>query len=481
MRRPSGAAFLRIAANFRRTCNLGESACKRLRSRGSAACLGTSVAAGGADMGGGQQLVLGLCLIGLGAAAALAGEEASPPSAASGASASPASSATTASLALTPRARPNRPLTSRAPARLLAEESQPSGFKLGTVEVRPFAEVTYLWDDNVLALPGAVERPDFLMTYLPGLELGWQPNPALSADARYAFGWTDYLDNEARDYLTHEAECRLIWQHFGVRGLTLSLSESYRQTGNTDALDNEFQAFRRLHGNILAPAVSYQTGKLGMRVSYRHELVDYFSRSDRIQDYISHGAEGLFYFRLTERSMLAYARYEGEWSRFGILDSRDFDAHLSASGVRGRHERLSYEIEFGYRQGNGHVLRKDDGGWLLAASLEYEAARFVSLQVSARREYLSQIQSGNSTQGEVSCSATFRMRTSFELNVLLDWLQEDREGGFRQRTLTAQLESVYRLGKRLKWMARYERLERTDNRSQDVTINRAGIGLRVQF
>ncbi len=361
------------------------------------------------------------------------------------------------------------------------QQKDEGGFTFGRLRLHPLLDTSYTYEDNVLATRAQTAERDFLLETSPGIELDYRPTESVRLNTSYRFGWVDYLDDNSKDYLTHDAAFSLVWKHAGLRGLTFSLQDEYTQTGNVDVFLDEFTSFSRLHGNRAAAQISYQANRFGIIGRYEHRLVDHFSRFNAPDDYYSHTGNLLSYYRLTDRNLQVYSQYQVSRFLFTNIDTEDFDTHFLRAGLRGRYRRMTFDGSIGNRRSYRRDTHDSDDGLAVHLSMTYKPSSRYTLLVNARQSFERRPQIGS--LNELRFGADFQAHFPMGLKLDFDghWLKEDRESGLRQQTWETGLTLSYQALKWVEVFVGYHRRERTNSASPSVTINRAQVGLTVRF
>ena len=373
-------------------------------------------------------------------------------------------------------------------------EDPPAGIKKGPVTLHPLFSTSITYDDNVLGTRSRAERKDFIWEVSPGYELIYRPNPDFTLTHGYKFGWVDYLDDNAKDYLTHNAGLNLQWRNLFVKGLKLEIDEQYRQSGNTGVFENQFASFSRVQGNSVGPTLSYETKRMGFIASYRFGLTDYFSQRNQVGDYHTHTADGMYYYKLSSKIRL-YTQYTYESYDFVNSKSGDFDTHTHVAGVRANYRKIDFDFHIGNRRATTDDINKpnrsggidlnqydsDDG---LVANLRISAkpTRRLSTYLSASQAFTAGVVTGGAknTRAEVGVSVICFKKGKFDARAL--WNHEDRGSGLEQTTQEYGGRFTYRILKTLHGFADYNRSERSTNLDDDdIIINRGQIGIYFRF
>lgn len=372
------------------------------------------------------------------------------------------------------------PLQTRPPRQIPYYE-EPAGLRFGRWILHPEETERLTYDDNVLGRPEGSKLSDVLVDHAPGLSLFYKNGRNFKFEASYAFGWHDYLDDTARDYLTQNAHVYAEWSNVGIHGLTVAFRDGYNQTGNTQVLEDEFKSFSRVQGNQTAVDVSYHSGRITVGSGYRFSITDYFGRGDSLGDYFQHDVPFVISYNLS-RTLVPYLNYAFKAIRHIHNDARDFDTHSVALGVRTTvFRKFTFDASVGNNRSISFAPYDSNDGPALKVGLQYRHSARIQAYMNASRYYFAAERTGSSTVAEFEIGGDFRPLRNFSIDTSVLWRNESRQSGTEQITLTMQSTFNYRIKKYLEATAGYNRSERSGNQIRDVTINQGTVGIRFRF
>lgn len=360
---------------------------------------------------------------------------------------------------------------------------QPTGleFFAGRLKLFPRLETRLAYNDNIFGSGEGEERSDMLWQNRPGLDLTFAPDPSFQLRSYYIFGWNDYLDDVARDYLTHDAGASMTWRNLGVRGLDLNLRDQYSQSGNTAVLDNEYVSFTRLQENKAGPTVEYRRENLGFAVSYEYGIVDYFKATLQSSDYYTHAGKVLWWYEVMP-NLVPYVRYDYKATRYRLDSGGDFDCHYLNAGVRAN---LGRKFNFDAFVGNHRGISLDpydsNDGPSAGIKLGYTPRLGYTVYFNSEYRFWQLVRTGGTRTLLLAAGGRFRVLPEFFVDGRVSWMQDDRMDGIQQRTLLYRAQFEYAIRRDLRAYAGCNRAERATTGARDVIINEIFAGFNFRF
>ena len=354
------------------------------------------------------------------------------------------------------------------------------GIHLGKVTLRPSYDLKLTYDDNIFGQEKGGAKRDLILRNSPGIELDYTISESINLKTAYTFGWTDYLDDTARDYLTHNQSLNLEWKNAGVPGLDLALNEQYHQSGNTAVLEDEFVSFTRVQGISAGPTISFRRGRMGFIAGYQLGVTDYFGRTSSEGDFHSHATKGLFFYQVSG-GIVPYIFHEFTGTRFAHSAEDDFDLHDLRAGARFTEGSFKFDFNLGNRRSLAREGYDSSDGLATRLRVDYVPNERWSLFFNAARHYDAGVRTGSSTNLEFSAGGGVELLRRLRLDSMVLWLESDRTSGTLQRTAQFDLRLTGKMAKHLTGYLAFIRLERTSNRFRDIIINRLEFGLQARF
>jgi len=218
--------------------------------------------------------------------------------------------------------------SSRYTQRIEIPEDPPAGLRIGNTTLLPTWLETITYEDNLFGA-SRKKQDDFGVYTQPGLGVRHRFSERIEAGCYYKFGWYDYLDDKARDYLTHDVDFTLNCSNIGIDGLNLNVYDTYAQTANTGALNQSYRAFTRQHQNTSGAMVSYEPGRITAIASYDYTIVDEFGRSGN--DYDFHTVKSMCAYKINPR-LRPYVKYNFMCYDM-IPDQNNYTVHEVSAGA----------------------------------------------------------------------------------------------------------------------------------------------------
>ena len=247
-------------------------------------------------------------------------------------------------------------------------------------------------------------RSSWLRNYTPGFSMTYNPNAQVSGSAFYSATLHDYSTTVERDYYDESGGASITVRHFGVEGLSFSLSDLYTQIGNTivnplassfDVNNLEFRTGTRYATNSLPVAFKYNAGPLTLEAVYAYDVIDYFGQLHESDDAQQHTGTFRGTYDVSPGHFAIFGESNFMYVRYPSAANRDFDFVNLYTGVRGRFDNLTYQVKTGYcaydALGRGTITARP----VLATEARYEMTSRVDLTVFGTRA----IETGLLTEG----------------------------------------------------------------------------------
>lgn len=357
----------------------------------------------------------------------------------------------------------------------------PRGFKSGHLSLLPALAYDLTYSDNA-ARASRQRKADWLSEYTPSLAMQLKPDEAISTSVLYEFGWHDYVRDVARDYLSHRAVADFRATNLFVEGLSLSAGDTYLQSGNSSALDNQLLAFTRYHTNQAWEKLQYEFNRFTISGKYSYGLVDYFARVDTGSDYHSHSGELEGTYSFVPKRFTLFGTYNLTRYLRDVTDTADFDAHTLQVGVRGTYAKLDYAVSVG--AGSAVYLHQDreDHGPVFEAKLSYAPHRRLLATVTASRRFNAAVLTGVTTDTNVKAGLAVLLTSRGKL--AFDYTRNDSHFimGFDELSLAYSAAFEYKLTRYATGTISYTRTERDiSSGTGGYLINEGHVGLRLAW
>lgn len=269
----------------------------------------------------------------------------------------------------------------------------PSGLKIGNTTLFPTWNESVSYEDN---LYGASRKKtaDVSVYTQPGFGVMHRFNESIQMACYYKFGWNDYLDDNAKDYLTHNVDFSLNMTNIGVEGFSINVFDTYAQTGNPGELNDNYDAFVRQHQNSSGAMFSYERERITASASYDYTIVDEFRRDG--YDYNYHHINGMFAYKVNRR-VRPYLKYS--FYSYDLVDDSHYNytIHEILAGVLWRpYDQFEFDWMLGDRR--SLTVQKDhsDDGPVLKMRLNYYHSQNIMAYCQASYEFQVGVLSGES-------------------------------------------------------------------------------------
>ena len=353
----------------------------------------------------------------------------------------------------------------------------PKGLQVGHTTLYPSFSETLTYDDNLFGLSSAKIR-DFILRTEPGFGINHRFSENVALTTGYAFSWNDYLDDNARDYLTHSANFNLNVANMAVEGLSLSIYDSYGQTANTGILNENFLSYQRQHQNTVGTVLSFSRGPITTSGSYSFSFVDLFGVDNA--DYSYHTVQGLFAYKV-DSHFSPFLRYSFQSYDFA-LDQSNYTDHTIAGGLRYRPlEQFMFELALGNHRAVAVATGDSTDGPLAGLRLVYVHNERISAYFTASREYEVGVRTGGGTTISLEAGTQARVLKDLWLGSRASWTREVRQGGSDLRTTQAGVVVRYNFRRQFVFTGDYSFTCRESNYGHYVSYNKAVLGFSWRF
>ncbi|MCY3022767.1 MAG: outer membrane beta-barrel protein [Planctomycetota bacterium] len=357
----------------------------------------------------------------------------------------------------------------------------PRGITFGHLTVFPALGYDLTYTDNSTRAQRNTTQ-DVLQEYTPSFDARFRPSEHVTSSLSYEFGWHDYAKETAKHYLSHKAAGEVRIANLWLEGLSVSLSDAYLQTGNTNALENQILAFTRYHTNQTVARTQYDFSRFTVSGKYTYAFTDYFARVDEMSEFSTHSGEveGAYRFvpdRFTLFGSCNFTRTLDTHTNVG-----DFDSQTLLTGVRGTYSKLSYSVGVGY--GFAQYLHQpmEDSGPCFDASLSYAPHRRLTVAVVASRHFVAAVQTGVSTDTNVR--ATLSILLTERGKMIFDYTRNESlyQTGIDQVSMAYNTSFEYKLARFAVATVGYARTERRlSTGTGEFTINEGHVGFRLAW
>jgi len=251
-------------------------------------------------------------------------------------------------------------------------------------------------------------RGDLLNEYLPAMDMRVNPHELLSLHASYEFGWHDYVNNEVHDYLSHRANFELRLKNFKREGLSLVFTDSYRQTGNSDPLENEIPSFQRFQNNNTSARAEYEADRFSISGRVYYQFMDYFSRKFEVSGYQILAGEVQGEYRLKPTHITIFGNLAEARILHPVSDRGDYESHTILIGAKGVYSKLDYSLAIGYAVADFLHQRGSESGPSLLGLIRYTYSPRLDFTLQASRRFQPAANGGLTT--ETNANFTTRLK-----------------------------------------------------------------------
>jgi hypothetical protein len=359
----------------------------------------------------------------------------------------------------------------------LPQEPTP-GLRLGRTTLFPTYTETLTYDDNIFGTKHD-KAADLILYSQPGFGLSHRFTENIQLAVNYKFGWNEYLDEKAKDYLTHNADFNLGFKNVGVQGFSLNIYDTYGQTANTGALNESYHAFTRQHQNNSGILANYEQGRIQASASYDFTLVDEFGRNGF--DYFYDKVEGLVAYKVTS-GLRPYVRYK--FLSYDLLgrEQNNYTVHEVVGGVKYRpFEQFEFDFGVGNRRSIAVKSLDSDDGEIYRLRLDYAANQNLRAYFQASREFEVGVLVGPTTTTAVEAGMFARILPGLSLGARTGWTRELRGGGIDQRTLQAGALVRYDFRRQFSFYGGYDYTYRETVRFGHLLFNKGVLGFSWRY
>jgi hypothetical protein len=357
----------------------------------------------------------------------------------------------------------------------------PRELRAGPVVFVPSFDCNLTYTDNAQRSEKNL-RNDVINEYFPATAIRYHPSELISIDASYEFGWHDYAKGEERNYLSHLANFDLRLKNFKLRGLNLVFSEHYRQTGNSDPLENEVPSFQRFQTNTVSGKAEYESANFAISARVYYALADYFSPVFDVSDYQTVAGEIQGEYRLKPTHITIFGNYAEARTLHGVSDTGDYETHTLLVGAKGVYSKLDYSLAVGYTVADFINVNDHESGPSLRALLRYTPSPRLDFTVQAQRLFQPAANGGLTTETNVNFTARLKLLDRSQLLVGLTRNESDRLHDGRLISTEESLTYEYYLTRYASIRAGYAHIERnTTGGLPEFRINEARLGFHLAW
>jgi hypothetical protein len=367
--------------------------------------------------------------------------------------------------------------SSRFTQRIEYPEDPPPGLKIGNTTLYPTWLETLTYEDNLFGT-SQKKQDDWSLYTQPGFGVTHRFNEKIDIGAYYKFGWHDYLDDKARDFLTHNADFSLNCKNIGVDGLSLNVHDTYAQTANTGVLNENFRAFTRQHQNTAGAIVSYELERITATASYDYTILDEFGRNGNDYDY--HHVNGMFSYKVN-RKVRPYLKYEF-YSYDFLTDRNNYTAHKITGGVVWRpYEKYEFDWYLGNNRALAVATPNSNDGPVAGMQLNYYHSQQCRSYFRANYQYEVGVLTGGSNTTAVEAGTLYRIFPELSVGGKVSWTHEDRMSGEDYKTTQAGMLVRYNYKRQFWFFGEYNWTGQDYNMGRYVNWNQATIGFQWKY
>jgi hypothetical protein len=371
---------------------------------------------------------------------------------------------------------PQADFASRYTQEIQLPSAPAAGLKIGRTTLFPSYTETLTYEDNLFGTPNK-KTSELTLYSQAGMGVQHQFAENIVATANYKFGWNEYLDEEAKDYLTHNADFNMSFRNV-VPGFSLNLFDSYGQTGNTGVLNTSFRAFTRQHENTSGLIASYERERVEAQAVYSWTLVDEFGRNGN--DYFYHTVDGLVGYKVTAQ-LKPYFRYRFMTYDFEV-DANNYTVHEVVGGVKYRpFQPFEFDFQVGNRRAIAVAGLDSNDGEIARIRLTYYRHEWLTAYAEGSREFEVGVLTGGSNTSHVEVGMNCRIVEGLSLGSRLAWTREARLSGEDLRTSQAGMLVRYDYLRQFSFTGEYMYTARESNLEHFVGYNRATLGFLWRF
>lgn len=353
------------------------------------------------------------------------------------------------------------------------------GLKIGNTTLFPTYLETLTYEDNLFAV-SRKKQDDWGLYSQPGFGIRHRFSDKIQVAAGYAFGWYDYLDDKARDYLTHNANFALNLSNIGVDGLSINLYDTYAQTGNTGVLNESYLAFTRQHQNTSGAMVNYERERIAVSASYDYTLLNIFGSSDN--DYAYHTINAMFAYKVSKR-IRPYLKYRFQSYDFAPSDLNNYTMNEVLGGVIFRpYDQFEFDMYLGGQRSDAVYFDNSTEGPIAGMRLNYFHNQRITAHFAASRGYEVGVLTGGMTVSSIEAGVTCKISPELVIGARGGWTKELRDSGEDQRTVQADLLARYQFRRQFFFTGDYRYTGRETNMGGGyVNTNQATIGFQWRY
>jgi len=362
-----------------------------------------------------------------------------------------------------------------------ASRSALRGFNWGHLTLLPSYKYDLTYTDNSTRTQNTATE-DLLHELRPKVDLRFKPSELIDLQCDYELGWHDYTKDTARDYLSHHVTTLLEVRNMLRDGFGLSAGNTYVQSGDTSALENELLAFSRYQSNESFVRAGYRYNRFSLSGQYTYNTIDYFARINAFNDIVTHSGLMEGGYDVLPARMKIMGLIKVERTLRSVDDSSDFDTNTLQVGVAGKFSKLDYALRAGYTVAETlHVSDREEGP-AFEAKLQYRASSRMTFSGEAARRFVPSINQGIATETLARLAATLALTRRGDFRAEAGYNQSDRLVGVDLRSFAYSGAFEYKVTRFATATLGYTRTEReTSTGLGGFTINEARIGFRLAW
>jgi len=367
-----------------------------------------------------------------------------------------------------------------APMPAVTDPFQRRGFNWGHLRLHPTVSTDFTLTDNSLRAENDT-KTDVLMDSTAGMEMLFRPAEYISTQLTYEIGWHDYTRDTAKDFLSHKGIADVRMKNVFVRGLELSVFDTYQQTGNTGALENNLISFQRFASNVASIKAHYDFNRFSISGKYSHARIDYFSRVNSPFDYSAHSGdmEGAYQFIPTRLVLFGSYNITRVVRDSGI---ENFDTHTILAGARGTYGKLAFSLGSGYSRAMLLSGQDTEEGPSVISRITYAPHDRLLFSLDASRRFAASAQVGISQETDVKLAAAVRLTARGKIIADYTRNQSRRLEGADQVSFAYNCIFEYTLLRVATASASFSRSEReVSSGAGAFVINEGRIGFRLAW
>jgi hypothetical protein len=282
--------------------------------------------------------------------------------------------------------------------------------------------------------------------------------------------------------MSHRATGEIRATNALINGLSISAGDSYLQTGNSNALENNILAFTQYQTNQAFAKAQYEFNRFTLSGKYSFGLTEYLKTSDASANCDTQGGELEGAYRFLPGRLSLFGTYNLTRTLRATSDVNDFDTHTALVGVRGAYCKLDYSVSVGYSEALFLHRAEEHNGPSFEANLSYSPHRRLRATVTASRRFAVGVLTGPTT--DTNLKAALALLLTPRGRFVLDYTRNHSRylNGFTQLSLAYTASFEYKFARQVTGTIGYARTEREVSIGTDwFRINEAHLGMRLTW